>query len=53
MLLQAAATLAGGFLPLAAEIFCLVLAVFLVIDPLRHMRARRRPAKINGQTAGS
>jgi len=50
MLLQAAATLIGGFLPLAAEVFYLVLAVFFVIDPLRHMRARRRPAKVNGET---
>jgi hypothetical protein len=49
MLLQAAATLTGGFLPLAAEVFYLVLAVFFVIDPVRHMRARRRPATINGE----
>ena len=51
-LLQAAATVVGGFLPLASVIFYLVLAIFFVVDPFRHMRVRsRRPAEINGETA--
>ena len=52
MLLQAAATVVGGFLPLAAVIFYLALSIFFVIDPFRHMRARaRRPARANGEPA--
>ena len=51
-LLQAAATVVGGFLPLASVIFYLVLAIFFVVDPFRHMRVpSRRPAEINGETA--
>jgi len=52
MLLQAAATVAGGFLPLAAVIFYLAVSVFFVIDPFRRMRVRaRRPAQANGEPA--
>ena len=52
MLLQAAATVVGGFLPLAAVIFYLAVSVFFVIDPFRRMRARaRRPARANGEPA--
>ena len=44
-LLQASATVVGGFLPLTAVIFYLALSIFFIIDPLRHMRGRaRRPA---------
>jgi uncharacterized membrane protein len=51
-LLQAAATVVGGFLPLAAVIFYLALSIFFIVDPLRHMRGRtRRPAAMNGETA--
>ena len=51
-MLQASATVVGGFLPLASVIFYLVLAIFFVVDPFRHMRVRsRRPAEINGETA--
>ena len=54
MLLQAAATVAGGFLPLAAVIFYLVLSVFFILDPIRHMRVRgRRPAGAEGKPADS
>ena len=54
VLLQAGATVVGGFLPLAAEIFYLALSVFFIIDPLRHMRGRaRRPAGAEGQPADS
>ena len=52
MLLQATATVAGAFLPLAAVIFYLAVSVFFVIDPFRRMRARaRRPARANGEPA--
>ena len=52
MLLQAAATAAGGFLPLAAVIFYLAVSVFFVIDPFRRVRVRaRRPARANGEPA--
>jgi uncharacterized membrane protein len=52
VLLQAGATVVGGFLPLAAVIFYLALSVFFIIDPLRHMRGRaRRPAGAEGQPA--
>jgi uncharacterized membrane protein len=48
-LLQASATVVGAFLPLTAVIFYLAVSVFVIIDPLRHMRARaRRPAGTNG-----
>jgi uncharacterized membrane protein len=54
MLLQATATVVGGFLPLAAVIFYLALSIFFVVDPFRHMRVRsRRPAAMNGETAES
>src|SRR5215472_6846161 len=50
MLLQAAATAAGAFLPLAAVIFYLAVSIFFVIDPFRHMRVRaRRPARADGE----
>jgi uncharacterized membrane protein len=52
MLLQAAATAAGAFLPLAAVIFYLAVSIFFVIDPFRHMRVRaRRPARADGEPA--
>jgi hypothetical protein len=52
MLLQAAATVAGAFLPLAAVVFYLAVSVFFVIDPLRHLRMRAsRPARANGEPA--
>ena len=52
MLLQAAATAAGAFLPLAAVIFYLAVSVFFVIDPFRRVRVRaRRPARANGEPA--
>ena len=52
MLLQAAATVVGGFLPLAAVIFYLAVSVFFVIDPFRRVRVRaRRPARANGEPA--
>jgi uncharacterized membrane protein len=52
LLLQATATAAGAFLPLAAVIFYLALSIFFVIDPFRHMRVRaRRPASANGEPA--
>jgi hypothetical protein len=47
-LLQASATVVGAFLPLTAVIFYLAVSVFFVIDPLRHMRARVRPAGTHG-----
>jgi len=54
MLLQAAATVVGGFLPLASVIFYLALSVFFVIDPIRHMRVRgSRPAEAEGKPADS
>ena len=47
MLLQAGATVAGAFLPLAAVIFYLAVSIFFIIDPFRHMRVRaRRPAAV-------
>jgi hypothetical protein len=53
MLLQAGATVVGGFLPLAAVIFYLAVSVFFVIDPFRHVRVRaRRPARADGEPAG-
>jgi uncharacterized membrane protein len=54
MLLQAAATVVGGFLPLASVIFYLALSVFFVIDPIRHMRVRgSSPAEAEGKPADS
>ena len=51
-LLQASATVVGGFLPLTAVIFYLALSIFFVIDPLRHMGVRvRRPAGTKGDPA--
>jgi uncharacterized membrane protein len=44
-LLQASATMVGAFLPLTAVIFYLAVSIFVIIDPLRHLRVRaRRPA---------
>jgi uncharacterized membrane protein len=52
VLLQASATVIGGFLPLLAVIFYLVLAVFYVIDPVRLMRIRSlRRASPEGNSA--
>jgi len=46
LLLQASATVVGVFLPLTAVVFYLVLSIFTIVDPRRHLRVRaRRPAR--------
>jgi len=46
LLLQAGATVVGVFLPLTAVVFYLVLSIFTIVDPRRHLRVRaRRPAR--------
>ena len=42
VLLQASATVAGGFVSLLAVVFYLALAIFYVIDPIRLIRTRSR-----------
>jgi uncharacterized membrane protein len=52
VLLQASATVVGVFLPLIAVVFYLVLSIFTIVDPRRHMRAHaRRPAETRDESA--
>ena len=52
VLLQASATAVGVFLPLIAVVFYLVLSIFTIVDPRRHMRARAgRPAETRDESA--
>jgi uncharacterized membrane protein len=53
VLLQAAATIVGVFLPLLAVVFYLALAIFYVIDPIRLMRSRsHRRAEVKVSAGG-
>jgi uncharacterized membrane protein len=52
VLLQASATAVGVFLPLIAVVFYLVLSIFTIVDPRRHMRAHAgRPAETRDESA--
>ena len=52
VVLQASATVAGGFVSLLAVVFYLALAIFYVIDPIRLIRTRsRRRVEPGGYTA--
>jgi len=42
VVLQASATVVGGFVSLLAVVFYLALAIFYVIDPIRLIRTRSR-----------
>jgi uncharacterized membrane protein len=42
VLLQASATIVGGFLPLTAVVFYLALSIFTIVDPQRRVRVRAR-----------
>jgi hypothetical protein len=54
VLLQAGATVVGGFLPLTAVIFYMAVSIFFIIDPLRHMRPRgRRPSRMKDEPPDS
>jgi uncharacterized membrane protein len=44
VLLQASATIVGVFLPVTAVVFYLAVSVISVVEPLRHIRLRRRRA---------
>jgi uncharacterized membrane protein len=48
VLLQASATLVGVFLPVTAVAFYLAVSVLSVVEPLRHIRLRRRRASRPG-----
>ena len=52
VLLQASATAVGVFLPLIAVVFYLVLSIFTIVDPRRHMRGHAgRPAETRDESA--
>jgi len=52
VLLQASATAVGVFLPLIAVVFYLVLSIFTIVDPRRHMRAHAgHPAETRDESA--
>jgi uncharacterized membrane protein len=50
VLLQAGATIVGGFLPLTAVVFYLALSIFTILDPQRRVRVRARRLRTTKRT---
>jgi hypothetical protein len=53
VLMQASATVVGGFLPAIAVVFYLALSVLFIIEPLRHIHLRRLRASRPGENTTS